>query len=431
MKRRRFCWIWLAIPGGVLLTPVLLWVFIVLIAPTRWARSHVVAVLERSSGRSVKLDTLDVCLGGGVSLSNLRIGAPRSVGDPWLEAPRVHIDVSPFQLLRGKFEPTSLDVDGLTLRVLRRRDGSLELADLVRADPRTAATQTSEPHECGLSKLSARLHHARVQLVDIPNQTSVELQDVEGEGIWEGEGAFNVTLRGQFNEGPFQLTAHFYRSGRQPIFEGQFRATDTMLDGNMNALRYLVPVLAGTPGQVQGKLDMDLYLSGQGNTREALCKTLRGRGSVSIEPIGFAGVPVLTELADLVQVPTQERTGGVQSSFTIEDSRINTDRLSVHAGRVPIVVSGWTGFDGRMSYQMALDGLVEKVPEKARQFLSGLDLDLSTLTSVSLRGTIDKVDVSFQKASVGRGPAADSFLSKDDRERLKVLGRRLREKVLR
>ena len=56
MKRRRFCWIWLLVPAGVLLTPVLLWVFIVLIAPTRWARSHVVAVLERSSGRSVKLD---------------------------------------------------------------------------------------------------------------------------------------------------------------------------------------------------------------------------------------------------------------------------------------------------------------------------------------------------------------------------------------
>ncbi len=257
------------------------------------------------------------------------------------------------------------------------------------------------------------------------------LEDVEGEGVWEGEGAFNVTLTGEFNDGPFQFTAHYYRSGRQPAFEGQFRATDAVLGRNINALRYLVPVLAGTAGQVQGKLDMDLYLSGQGNTREALCKTLRGRGSLSIDPLEFAGVPVLTELADMVQVPAQERTGRVQSSFTIEDSRITTDRLSLRAGRVPIVVSGWTGFDGRMSYQMTLDGLVEKVPEKARQFLSGLDLDLSTLTSVRLRGNVDKVEVSLQRSAAPRGPAVESLFSGEDRERLKVLGRRLRDKVLR
>ena len=315
--------------------------------------------------------------------------------------------------------------------MLRRQDGSLELADLVRPDPRTAATQPSEPHQCGLSKLRARLHHARVQLIDVPTQTSIELKDVEGEGIWEGEGAFIVTLTGQIDEGPFQFTGHFYRSGLQPIFEGQFRATDAVLGGDTNALRYLVPVLAGTPGQVQGKLDVDLYLSGQGNTREALCKTLRGRGSVSIDPIEFAGVPVLTELADLTHVPPQERTGSIQSSFTIENSRITTDRLTLHAGRVPIVVSGWTGFDGRMSYQMKLDGLVEKVPEKARQFLSDLDVDLSTLTSVSLRGNVDHVDLSFQRSGVRRGPAAESLFTKEERERIKVLGRRLRDKVLR
>jgi AsmA protein len=315
--------------------------------------------------------------------------------------------------------------------VLRRQDGSLELADLVRPDPRTAATQPSEPHQCGLSKLRARLHHARVQLIDVPTRTSIELKDVEGEGIWEGEGAFIVTLTGQIDDGPFQFTGHFYRSGLQPIFEGQFRATDAVLGGDTNALRYLVPVLAGTPGQVQGKLDVDLYLSGQGNTREALCKTLRGRGTVAIDPIEFAGVPVLTELADLTHVPAQERTGSIQSSFTIENSRITTDRLTLHAGRVPIVVSGWTDFDGRMSYQMKLDGLVEKVPEKARQFLSDLDVDLSTLTSVCLRGNVDHVDLSFQRSGVRRGPAAESLFTREERERIKVLGRRLRDKVLR
>ena len=38
------------------------------------ARSHVIAKLERSSGRSVQLDRLNVCLNGGIELTGLKIG---------------------------------------------------------------------------------------------------------------------------------------------------------------------------------------------------------------------------------------------------------------------------------------------------------------------------------------------------------------------
>ena len=93
LRHRRFCWLGLMIPLGVLLAPPLLWILIVLVAPTNWARSHVIAKLERSSRRSVQLDDLHVCLDGGIELSGLKIGAPRSVGDPWLEAKRIQIDV--------------------------------------------------------------------------------------------------------------------------------------------------------------------------------------------------------------------------------------------------------------------------------------------------------------------------------------------------
>ena len=50
MRHRRFCWLGLMVPLGVLLAPPFLWVLIVLVAPTNWARSHVIAKLERSSG---------------------------------------------------------------------------------------------------------------------------------------------------------------------------------------------------------------------------------------------------------------------------------------------------------------------------------------------------------------------------------------------
>ena len=86
----------------------------------------------------------------------------------------------------------------------------------------------------------------------------------------------------------------------------------------------------------------------------------------------------MAEISRAIEVPLQDKAGSIQSSFVIQDGRVTTDRLNLTVGRVPIVVSGWTDFNGQMDYQMKLDGLVDRVPEKARQFLSGLDLDLTS-----------------------------------------------------
>src|SRR5262249_45715523 len=155
-------------------------------------------------------------------------------------------------------------VDGARLRVLRRRDGSLELADLLRSPTKGSSGDESEPHRCGPSKLQARLKDLKIDLIDEPSQTSLHLDQVDGEGHWEGERAFAATLAGKLNQGPFQFTVHFDRSGSMPSFEGQFRASEVVLDQGMSALRYLVPVLAGAPGELSGRMAMDVYLRGRG-----------------------------------------------------------------------------------------------------------------------------------------------------------------------
>lgn len=431
MKCRRLCRLGLMIPAGVLLAPPLLWVLIVLAAPTDWARSHVVAALQRASRRSVQLERLHVCLGGGVELAKLQIGAPRAVVDPWLNADRIRIDVSLLQLLFGRFEPTDLEVDGATLKVLRREDGSLELADLVRSDHDQKGSSSTEPHRCGLSKLKAKLHQSRIILQDQPTKTELTMEGVEGEANWEGEGAMVVTLSGSLNQGPFEFTAHFDRSEGQANFEGQFRTSDVVVDGGMSALRYVVPVLAGAPGQLQGRLDMDLYLRGRGESREMIAKSLVGHGNLTLDPIQLDGTPLMAEISRAIEVPLQDKAGSIQSSFVIQDGRVTTDRLNLTVGRVPIVVSGWTDFNGQMDYQMKLDGLVDRVPEKARQFLSGLDLDLTKLTNLTLRGNVDSVQVEFPDRAAAGGASVDQILSTENRDRLRVLGRRLRDKVLR
>jgi hypothetical protein len=431
MKRRRFCWLGVAIPLAVLLTPPLLWVLVVLVAPTNWARAHVISALERASGRSVRLDELSVCLGGGIALSNLSIGAPGAVNDPWLQAAAVQIDVSLLQLLRGRFEPTYLQVDGARLRVLRRRDGSLELADLLGSSTEGASGGTSEPHRCGPIKLQARLKNLKVDLIDEPSQTSLHFDQFDGEGHWEGEGAFAATLAGKLNQGPFQFTVHFDRSGATPSFEGQIRASDVVLDQGMAALRYVVPVLAGAPGELSGRMAMDVYLRGRGETREMLCKSLVGQGNVALDPIALRGTPLLAEIKKVVDLPDREQAGSLRSDFRVQHARVVTERLTLTVGRVPLVATGWTSFDGRLDYQVKLEGTGIRLPERASRFMKELDLDLNTLTSFRLSGSVDQVLVKPNAAEAINRSQVDQLIPREDQERLKTLGRRFRDKLLR
>ena len=136
-QRLRRCALGLA---GLIAIPPLLWIGVVLLAPTAWARRHVVAAMEASSGRSVVLERLDVPLLGGLELSGLTFGSPKNTDDPWLKAEKVRVDVKFGDLLRGKFVPSSIEIEGTSLRVLRRADGSLELADFILPPPKPAGT---------------------------------------------------------------------------------------------------------------------------------------------------------------------------------------------------------------------------------------------------------------------------------------------------
>ena len=391
---------------------------------------HVIARLERASGRSVQLDNLAVCLNGGIELTGLKIGAPQSVGDPWLEAKRIQIDVSLWQLLWGKFEPTNFHADETLLRVLRRNDGSLELADLVILDGDSKAKSSTEPHRCGPSKLKMKVSQSRILLFDQPSHTQLTFDGVEGEGNWEGEGAFLATLSGRLNQGPFQFTVHLDQSGGQPNFEGQFRASEVVLDQGMSVLRYVVPVLAGTGRELQGRLAMDVYLRGKGESRDALGKSLVGHGNLVLDPIELNGTPLMAEVAKLAELSSTDNLASIRSDFEIEKGLIKTDHLTLKAGQITVAISGWTGFDGRLDYQVKPEGLSERVGEQARKFLGGLDIDLKSLTTIRLSGNVDSVAITLNSSGDGRSPFK-AVLTPEERDRLRVLGRQLKNKILR
>ncbi|WP_165219043.1 AsmA-like C-terminal region-containing protein [Aquisphaera insulae] len=430
MKRRQFCLLgWLTVVG-LALSPFLLWVLIVLVAPTSWARRHVVAALEKRSGRKVELDGLSVCLAGNIELCGLRVAAPGRSDKPWLDARSVRLNVSLFQLLCGKFNPTYLEVDDATLRVLRKSDGTLEIAETTRKTPGPISRAIRDPEAAGPACLDARLRGLRLEVIDEPDGTALSLQDVAGEGTWVRDSGLSTNLFGHWNGGTFQLSAKLDSSENTPSFEGELRANDVILDERMNLLAYAVPVLAGKEAQVQGRMAVDLYLRGRGSSGPEIAASLVGHGHAAIDPVDLEGTPFMVELGKLLKGRIAEKTGSLRTDFIVQSNRVTTERMELSVGKLPVLISGWTDFSGSLDYLVKLDGVADRLPTRARRLIQRLDVDLEELATIRLTGDMNQVRVSLNTADGSATPIPEA-VGPEDRERLRMLGRQIREKVLR
>jgi AsmA protein len=426
-RRWRLC---VRILCGLALLPLLLWLLVVLIAPTGWARRQIVAQLQSRSGRRVALERLSVGLMGGIRLTNLQIGSPLGATDPWLKAADVRLDFGLFQMLGGHCRPTRLEADGVELRVLRRGDGTIELADLIRPvpAPRIGDDGRNPPPE---GRIAVRVHRASVAVVDEPTQSRLRLQDVEGEGYAEGRLAVVEQARGSLNGGEFRFAARIDRTAADLAAEAQLRADDVALDDGMRVLRYVVPVLAGAPPAFKGRLNADIYVHGRGPSWPALCDDLSGHGGVALNRVALDGTPLIAELSRFVDLGGTRRVGSIRTEFVYKDRRVATDHLTLNIGRMPITMSGWTDLDGRIDYQMKISGLNEHLPDQARRILGELKLDVGSLTTLTLRGTLNKMVLQVNGVPIDAKVVREPRLRPDDRERLRLLGRQLRDQILR
>jgi len=413
----------------VILIPPLLWVGIVLVAPTDWARTHVVAALEASSGRWVRLGGLSVRSLGGIRLTDLEIGSPQSTNDPWLKAANLRLHISLKQLLVGKLEPTRLDIEDVNLRVLRRGDGTLELAELFQ--PRLERSSPSNRKRNGPDRLVVQIRAGTLTLIDEPSKTRLHMRNVEGDGVCEGDRTIIHQMRGMLNGGPFHLVGQLDRTGDAPRFEGRFRAEDVVLDDGMSLLRYAVPVLAGAPLNLKGHLHSDLYLQGQGSTWPALRRTLAGHGVISLNPVDLDKAPLVSELSKITELSRQGRVASIRSDFVVEDQRIATDHFALVIGRVPMTLSGWTDFDGRLDYRINLSGLDERLPDNARRILGELNLNLQSLRMLTLQGTVNHMVVRVNGIALDRDLLREAGIKREDREKLRVLGRQVLDQLVR
>lgn len=428
MEFRR--WRWHArILCGLALLPLLLWLLVVMLAPTGWARRLIVAQLESRSGRRVALERLSVGLMGGIRLTNLEIGSPKGTTDPWLKAAEIRLDFGLCQMLGGHCRPSRVDVDGVELRVLRRADGTIELADLIRPLPPPAVPAGQKPPP--EHRITVRLQRASVAVIDEPTGTRIQVEHVAGEGYAEGRLAVVEQVRGSINGGEFRFAARIDRTEANLSAEAQLQADDVALDQGMTALRYVVPVLAGASAGVKGRLNADIHVQGSGPSWPALCRDLAGHGSVALNRLALDGTPLIAELSRLVDLGGNRRIGSIRTEFVYKDRKVATDHLTLAVGRMPITMSGWTDLDGKVDYEMKISGLNERLPDQARRILGDLKLDVGSLTALTLRGTLNKMVLEVNGVPIDSNLAREPRLRPDDRQKLRMLGRQLRDQFLR
>jgi hypothetical protein len=233
------------------------------------------------------------------------------------------------------------------------------------------------------------------------------------------------------NGGPFQFAGVLDRSGEIPSFETKFHADDVVLDDGMSMLRYAVPVLAGASLNLKGHLDTEFYVHGKGKTWDAVRESLAGQGVIGINPVDLDGAPLIAELSKIAELSRQGRVASVRTDFVIKDQRVLTDHFTLNVGRVPMTLAGWTSFDGHIDYRINLKTLTGRIPDKARRLLGELNVDLSTLATLTLRGTVNQMVVQVNGVSLDRGLFRESGLKKEDRQKLRLMGRQLLDQLSR
>jgi AsmA protein len=413
-----------------LLLPPFLWIGVLVVAPTPWAKRRVVAALESRTGRSVRLEGLAVQPLGGVRLSKLEIGAPGGVDDPWLKASTLRLEIGLAQLFTGKFHLKAVESDGLTLRVLRRADGSFELADFLAPDTEPLRDRD---HQVRPRPVTFHVHAGTVALVDEPSHTRLMLHNVEAEGVREGDHSVINHMHGILNGGPFRFAGELDRGIEACSIAGRMQVDDVVLDDGMSVLRYAVPVLAGAPLHLKGQLDADVEFNARAATWAGVLESLQGKGVIAINPIDLDGAPLLTELSKVAELSRQGRVASIRTDFMISDRRITTEDFTLTVGNVPMTLSGWTDFDGKLDYRINLAGLDKRLPENARRFLGDLNVKLERLNVLTLQGTVSRMVVQLNGLALDQDFIRDTRLQikKEDREKLRGMARQFLDQLSR
>jgi uncharacterized protein involved in outer membrane biogenesis len=417
-------WRWFAL----MLVPFLAWGIVLAVVPTGWARDKLVARLAKATGRSVAIGALRLGVLGDLRILDLTIAEPTTPSNPWLRVGEAKIDLHLGQVLTGQCEPKEIEVEGVTARIWRRKDGSTEIGDLLTdrsSGPSRGGARTVLVGSPG--SITLRVSGANIQVIDDPSGTRLDVSEVKAKAIWGRRLVSIEELRGKLNGGTLAMAARLDRDPAVPRFEAEVRAVAVEIDGGLPLLGFFVPVVAGPGEGVGGKFDLLLALKGRGTTRAEVRRSLVGHGSLVLDPIDLEGSKFLAELNVLGDWPRESKIGSVTTDFQVARQRITTDELTIRASRFPFVLGGWTDFDGRFDYAAQVDKITAKLPKEAKGLISELKVNFDQLAGLRMRGSIDRVEVTVH----GHPLTGDPDRPDDERAKFRDTARRIRDRFFR
>ena len=219
---------------------------------------------------------------GDLRILDLTIAEPNSATDPWLRVKEARIDVHLGQLLCGNCEPNEILVDDFWLRIWRKKDGTPEIGDLLRD---RSDSSTSIPALIWRSRSRSRPVGDTSRSSTTPGGTRLDFTEIQASGT-RGPRLVSIDeLKARLNGGTFAMAAKLDRDPVMPRFEAEARASAVEIDTRMPVLGFFVPVVAGATEGHGGKFDLMLALKGQGTTCAEIRRSLRGQGSVVLDPI--------------------------------------------------------------------------------------------------------------------------------------------------
>ena len=409
-------------------SPGLLWALILILTPTGWVKTRLIARLEAETGRSVEIESVHLGPLGNLRITNLSFAERQTPGDPWLRIPETRIDVHLGQMLLGCCRPGDVVVEGASLRVWRRADGRFEFGDLARSSqPFGPVVGAIRPTPSLFPAVNVHVSNAKVRFVDDPNNFRADLTAITARGAYKPQAVKIDDLRGQVNGGTLSLAAQLLRDPLTPRFSVEIQGKSIHLDRGLELVETFVPLVAREDDAIGGTLNVRLALKGQGLSCPEIRRSLVGHGSILLDPIDLDGSRILSELRELGDWPKVNHVGAVSSNFVVDRGRVSTEDLTIRATTLPFVVAGWTDFDGRFSYETRVDQMVAKLPREARTLLGELKVNLDELSGLRIEGVRDQVQITLN----GRPLSNDPKQSSGERTRFRDTARKIRDRFIR
>lgn len=412
--------------GLALVGPPLLWVLVVTLMPTAWARRRIERELSEATQCPARLGSVRLGLFGGVHLQRLELLEPPRFGrnGSWLRARKVRVDLGLAGLMSGHVRPSTVSVDGLQVTLGRDAAGHFNLGEMLRDGPddedggpiRAAAEQVEE------LPIRVAVANGMVIIRDEPSATRMEIGAIEATAMVSDEAIVVEDLTGQLNGGTLTAAAQVDR-GLEPTFEMTLKADRVRLGGQLPFLGYLVPFLAGLEKADTGLVDAEVELQGRGKTQEAIKASLRGRGRLVFDPLELDKSLLAEELGNLVPMSGRSRLGSLKSAFQVQDSRISATELELKLGQRSIRLAGNTGFDGTLAYELDASDVLNGLGEKAPSSLRNLAVESAGLLKVQVFGTVRE-----PKIRINGRPLVDG---EEGEGALREIARSIRQRFLR